>query len=145
MDNKYLVIDKKMLPDVYEKVLSVKELIKKGEVKGITEAVKKVGISRSTYYKYKDYVFTLSEGTKGKMVTINMLLSHELGVLSTILNKISNKRGNILTINQDIPINGIANVSITFDISNLVVELDEIMEEIRASKGIVKLELVAME
>ncbi len=145
MDSKYLVVDKKILPEVYEKVLIAKELLKKSEVKGITEAVNKVGISRSTFYKYKDYVFSISEGTKGKKVTITMLLSHELGVLSSIINNISEKKGNILTINQDIPINSIANVSITFDITNLVVKLDEILEEIRNSKGVIKVSLVAME
>ncbi len=145
MDNKYLVIDKEILPDVFEKVLIAKELLRKGEVKGITEAVNKAGISRSTFYKYKDYVFTLSEGTMGKKVTISMLLSHELGVLSNIINKISEKKGNILTINQDIPINNIANVSITFDITNLTITLDEMMKEIRESKGVIKLDLVAME
>ncbi len=145
MDNKYLVIDKEILPEVFEKVLVAKELLRKGKVKGITEAVKQAQISRSTFYKYKDYVFTLSEGTKGKKVTISMLLRHEPGILSTILNKMAEKNGNILTINQDIPINGIANVSITFDVTDLTTHLDEVMDEIKKSKGVVKLDLIAME
>lgn len=145
MNTKYLVIDKEILPDVYEKVLIAKELIRKEEVSGITDAVKKVGISRSTYYKYKDFVFPLSEGTKGQKVTIAMLLGHELGVLSTILNKVAEHKGNVLTINQDIPINNVANVSITFDISNLNVKLDDLMEDIKKAKGVIKLNLIAME
>ncbi|WP_026894891.1 ACT domain-containing protein [Clostridiisalibacter paucivorans] len=145
MDGKYLVIDKEILPDVFEKVLEAKFLIKTNKVKGITDAVKKVGISRSTFYKYKDYVFTLSEGTRGKKVTISLLLSHKMGVLSRVLEMISENKANVLTINQDIPINEIANVSITFDISNLMTNIDTILKMIKAIPGVEKVDLVAME
>ncbi|RKD23622.1 chorismate mutase [Caminicella sporogenes DSM 14501] len=145
MENKYLIVDKKILPNIFEKVLMAKELLRNGKVKGITEAVKKVGISRSTFYKYKDYVFSLSDKANGRKVTVSMLLNHEPGRLSAILNKIAEKKGNILTINQDIPINNIANISITFDISNLTVDFDVLMNEIKKLKGIVKLDLIAME
>ncbi len=144
MKNKYLVIDKKILPDVFEKVLKSKELIRSGKVKGITEAVKNVGISRSTFYKYKDYVFALSEGNLGKKVTISLLLEHETGILSDLLNLIAGKKGNILTINQNIPINKIANVSITFDISSLEIDLDALMDEIKSAPGVIMTNLVAM-
>lgn len=144
MKNKYLVIDKEILPDVFEKVLKAKELIRNGKVKGITDAVKNVGISRSTFYKYKDYVFALSEGNLGKKVTISLLVEHETGVLSAILNQIAEKKGNILTINQNIPINEIANVSITFDISNLVINVDALMDDIKNRTGVIKAKLIAM-
>lgn len=144
MKNKYLVIDKEILPDVFEKVLMAKELIRSGKVKGITDAVKNVGISRSTFYKYKDYVFALSEGNLGKKVTISLLLEHETGILSDLLNLIAERKGNILTINQNIPINRIANVSITFDISSLDIDFDELMEEIKNSPGIMMTNLIAM-
>jgi chorismate mutase len=145
MDNKYLVIDKNILPEIYDKVMESKELLRTGKVKGITEAVKQVGISRSAFYKYRDHIFSISEGTLGKKVTIAFLLNDEMGVLSKILNMLANVQGNILTINQDIPINKIANVSITFDITNLVVEIDEILNDIRNLNGVVKLNLIAME
>ncbi|WP_432408839.1 ACT domain-containing protein [Wukongibacter sp. M2B1] len=144
MNNKYLVIDKKILPDVFEKVLKAKELIRSGKVKGITDAVKNVGISRSTFYKYKDFVFALSEGNLGKKVTISLLLEHEAGILSDLLNLIAEKKGNILTINQNIPINKIANVSITFDISSLEIDLDVLMDEIKSTPGVMMTNLVAM-
>ncbi len=144
MKNKYLVIDKKILPDVFEKVLKAKEIIRSGKVKGITEAVKNVGISRSTFYKYKDYVFTLSEGNLGKKVTISLLLEHETGVLSDLLNHIADKKVNLLTINQNIPINNIANVSITFDISELSIDFDMLMDEIKNSPGVIMTNLIAM-
>ena len=144
MKNKYLVIDKQILPDVFEKVLTAKEMIRSGKAKGITEAVKNVGISRSTFYKYKDYVFALSEGNLGKKVTISLLLEHETGVLSDILNHIAEKKGNLLTINQNIPINNIANVSITFDISELAIDFDTLMDEIKNSPGVIMTNLIAM-
>ena len=145
MDGKYLVIDKGILPDVFVKVVEVKELLRTGKVKGITEAVKSVGISRSAFYKYKDYVFTLSEGTKGKKITLSFLLSHQAGVLSKILEMISSNYGNILTINQDNPVNNIANVCVTFDISNLQRELEDLINDIKQVNGVEKLELVSME
>ncbi|WP_066503894.1 ACT domain-containing protein [Abyssisolibacter fermentans] len=145
MYNKYLVIDKSILPDIFDKVINAKELLRTGKAKEVTEAVKKVGISRSTFYKYKDYVFTVSEGGIGRKVTISLLLNHRPGLLSNILNIIANAKGNILTINQDIPINSTANVSITFDRANTIVELDVILQQIKEMTGVAKLRLIAME
>lgn len=145
MEIKYLVVDKDILPDVFVKVLKAKELLNKGEVKGVTDAVKKVGISRSTFYKYRDHVFPLNYGIDGKKVTLSMLLSHEKGILSKILNIIAETDGNILTINQGIPINGIANVTITFEISKLSLKLDDMMKAIKDIKGVIELNLLAME
>lgn len=144
MNSKYIVIDKEILPDVFEKVLRAKDLIRRGKVKGITEAVKNVEISRSTFYKYKDYVFALSEGNLGKMVTISLLLEHETGVLSDIINEIAKKNGNILTINQNIPINKIANVTITFDITNLSIDFEVLIDGLRKSNGVNMLNIIAM-
>ena len=144
-DKKYLIIDTEILPEIYEKVLEVKELLRTGGAKGITEAAQMTGISRSTFYKYKDFVFAPSEGTKGQKVTITLLLSHAPGVLSNLLNKLAILNVNILTINQDIPINNIANASITFDISEAKAGIDGVMEGLRCLKGVVKVELIAME
>ncbi|MTI68617.1 MAG: ACT domain-containing protein [Firmicutes bacterium] len=145
MESKFLVIDKEILPEVFEKVIIVKDMLKRNEVKGITEAVRKVGISRSTYYKYKDHVFRLAQGAKAKRVTIRFLLKHEMGVLSNILEEMAKDKGNILTINQDSPINNIANVSITFDISNMDKSLNDIIKNFENMKGVEEVELIAME
>lgn len=144
MRSKYIVIDKKMIPDVFEKVIIAKDLIRSGKAKGITEAVKMVEISRSTFYKYKDYVFALSEGNLGKKVTISLLLEHHTGVLSIILNRIADRKGNILTINQNIPINNVANVTVTFDISEFEDDFDEFIRSLEAIEGVNLLNLVAM-
>src|SRR6056297_4178905 len=145
MSSKYLLIDKEILPGIFEKVITAKQLIKTGQAKGITDAVKAVDISRSSFYKYKDYVFTFSERAEGKKVTTALLLSHESGILSSILNKIAESKGNILTINQNIPMNQVANVTLTFDISQMDMEFDELTEEIRNMDGVIKLNLLAME
>ena len=145
MSYKFLMIHTSVLPDVFEKVIEVKEMMKTGKIKEITEAVKIAGISRSTYYKYKDYVFTVSETMNNHKVIISLTLDHEPGTLSKILDKIAFYKGNILTINQEIPINNTANVNITFDISNLNIELNNMLEEIRNMEHVIKLELIAMD
>ncbi|ADK13784.1 MULTISPECIES: ACT domain-containing protein [Clostridium] len=145
MNNRFLIIDTKILPDVFDKVVKVKELLRTGCVKDISEGVKKVGISRSSYYKYKDSVFTLSEGITSHKVTIGLILAHKTGSLSNILDKIAQRRGNILTLNQDIPINNAAAVSITFDASKLEVEINELVEEIGKLDSVISVSLVAVE
>lgn len=142
---KYLVIDKDILPDVFERVVEAKELLSSGEVSEITEAVKRVGISRSTFYKYRSHVFTLDEKSTGKRVTLSFLLNHTHGILSNVIQTISNSGGNVLTINQDIPINNVANVSITFDMNHLKKSIEEVVEEIRNIKGVQKLVIITME
>ena len=79
---KFLIIDTAILPDIYEKVLETKELLRRGQAKGVTEATQMTGISRSTFYKYKDFISTPSEGSRGQKVTITLLLEHLPGNLS---------------------------------------------------------------
>ena len=98
MEGNLLVIDKRVLPEVFEKVINAKRLLKEGKVKEITEAAKQAGISRSVYYKYKDYIFEFAETLQGRKVIFNMVVTHEKGVLSSVLNILSDVGGNILTI-----------------------------------------------
>jgi chorismate mutase len=114
-------------------------------VKGISEAVKTVGISRSTYYKYKDYVFAPSENSIGRKAVITMMLRHEKGVLSNVLNYLSAANASILTINQSIPINGKASVSVSLDISDIVSSIDDIIMEIKKIKGVSSIKLLSIE
>lgn len=143
--NKYLIINTKILPEVFEKVVQAKEFLKTGKVKDISEAVREAGISRSSYYKYKDFVFTVAEATYVQKATIGFSICHEVGTLSKVLDRIAQVNGNILTINQDIPINNASNVTITFDISNMSIELNDLIEEIKEMKNVVKINLIAME
>lgn len=142
---KLLIIDSSILPPVYLKVVEAKELLRTGKAKGITDAVKKLGISRSTFYKYKDFVFNVSDGMIGNKATISFLLNHETGVLSSILKLLAEKGTNVLTISQDIPINKIANLSITFEMSGMELDVDGLLNLLKQLKGVVRAELIAME
>lgn len=145
MNGNYLVIDKGVLPDVYEKVVFAKKLLKDGKVKEVTEAVKIAGISRSVYYKYKDFVFDFLETSIGRKVTYNIILRNEKGVLSNISNYISEQGGDILTINQGIPLNGYANLSITIDVSTLIVDVKKLTDDLAKIKNVEKVEFIGME
>lgn len=142
---KLLIIDSSILPPVYLKVVEAKELLRTGKAKGITDAVRQLDISRSTFYKYKDYVFNISEGMIGNKATISFLLDHETGVLSSILQILAEKGANVLTISQDIPINKIANLSITFEMSTMSIDIDHLMNLLKTVRGVVRTELIAME
>ena len=145
MNGDYLVIDKKVLPEVFEKVINTKKILQEGKVKEITEATKLAGISRSVYYKYKDYVFEFSQMSNGRKATFNMIIGHQKGVLSNILNLISEQDGNILTIDQGIPINNLANLSLTIDISSMKIELSEMLEDLKDLEYVDRVEFIAME
>jgi chorismate mutase len=145
MSGDYLVIDKRVLPDVYEKVLYAKKLLKDGKVKEITEAVKIAGISRSVYYKYKDFVFDFAETSEGRKITYNIIFRNEKGLLSIISNYISEKGGDILTINQGIPLNGYANLSITIDLSTVDCDIKTLTNGLLNIKNVEKVEFVGME
>lgn len=145
MKGNYLVIDKRVLPDVYEKVVNAKQLLKEGKVKEITEATKIVGISRSVYYKYKDYIFEFSEGAHGRKATFNIKLIDHTGVLSDILNYISVQGGSILTINQGIPLNGYAYVSLTIDMSAIEGDIKTLLDGLSNVNKVETVEFIAME
>ena len=145
MIKKYLIVNKKILPEVYEKVIEARKLINENSNINISEAVKKVGISRSTYYKYNDYVFSPSENSIGRMAVFSLMLSHKKGVLSQVINNISSHNANILTINQTIPINEKANVSLSLDISGIDISIDELVESIKEKEGVISVDLLSIE
>lgn len=145
MKGNYLVVDKKVLPEVYEKVIEVKNLLKEGKIKEITEATKIVGISRSVYYKYKDHVFDFAERIQGRKMTFSMIIEHKKGVLSDVLNYISDKGGNVLTIDQGIPINGFANLSITIDMSSLECDISDLLDGLGDMPNTQEVNFIAME
>ena len=100
MRSKYLLVDREMLPECYLKVMDAKELILNGKAKDVSEASKMVGIARSTYYKYKDYVFAPNTDTECRKAVISFSLYHKSGLLSEVLNVISTTGANILTITR---------------------------------------------
>lgn len=143
--SRFIVVSKDIAPEVFIKVLEAKEGLENGLFDGVSEATKGVGISRSTYYKYVDHVFPLAEGALGKKITISLLLNHESGVLSGLLQVIASKNCNVLTISQDPPINGMANASLTFDISELSCTFEDLTDALKTAKGVKKISIIAIE
>ena len=141
----YLLIHKDILPDYYEKVLAVRRMLENGKEKDVSHAVKLAGISRSTYYKYKDYIFAPSNETACKKAVFAFMLSHQRGVLSEVLNKFSELGANILTITQSLPIHGNANVVISVDMTNMTMAPDGIMDQLMSLRGVRSSKLIAIE
>lgn len=137
----YLMIDSSILPDVYLKVIKAKNLIASGEASNASQAVKMAGISRSAYYKYKDKIFEYSEQTEDTS-TINAKLLDNAGVLSSVMNELYLAGANVLSVNQSIPVNGVADVSITVRISNTDTSNDELINKIKEVSGVKFAELV---
>lgn len=144
-EEKFYIVNEKSLPDIFKKVIEVKENIELGNAKDISEAIKLVGISRSTYYKYKDNVFLMSQDMKSKKVTLILLMTHKLGALSRVLDCIALYKGNILTINQDIPINLSANVTVTIDISNMEKSVKHLAAKLNSLPYVRNVKLLAAE
>lgn len=147
MDNSsdYYIVDKKVLPDVYIKVVEAKKLMEQRTTASVQEAVDAVGVSRSAYYKYKDFVSELSSNTRGRTAIIAFNLIDEPGILSNVLNIMAESEANILTINQTIPINNVANVTISIEISNMKARLNELLSKIAAVQGVQTLKIIARE
>ncbi|CAI2658874.1 hypothetical protein AKUA1202_14620 [Apilactobacillus kunkeei] len=143
--SKYYIVDDSLLPEAFGKVIEARKMIDNGEVKNVSEAVKQVGISRASYYKYKDYVYEAQQSSWQRKAVISFLLSHKSGILSKVLNSISNRDANILTINQNIPINDSASVVISLDLSQMDGTIDELIADISAIDGTNKVNLVAVE
>ena len=141
----YYLVDKRVLPEVFIKVMEVKQRINTGESASINEAVRKTGLSRSAYYKYKDSVMPFYEAASGRKVTILISVENFQGILSSIIRIIAESRANILTINQNIPINGLADISISIDTLSMFGSLDELMNDIGKLAGVRKCTILSRE
>ena len=144
-DKNFYIVDKAVLPEIFLKVMEVKKLLESHREKTVQDAVNKVGISRSAFYKYRDAVFPLYENTRGKTVTFFISLDDTKGVLSNVLNTIAYFEGNVLTINQNIPINGIANVTITIETYAMISDIGDVMDKIEKITGVQSLKIIARE
>lgn len=141
----YLIIHKSILPEYYEKVLQARRLLEDGKVHEVSQAVKQVGISRSTYYKYKDYILEPTDIAGGRKAVLSMMLTHEQGVLSALLMEISQVNCSVLTITQSLPIRGKASVTMSLDMSNMTTTLTELLQKIERTSGVEQARLVAVE
>ncbi len=141
-DDEYYVIHRSVLPDYFEKVIEIKEIISSGV--NISDACKMVGLSRSTFYKYKDFVNRPSTKV-GKRVLLTFKLLDKPGTLSNILNEIASRFANVLAINQEVPIHNIAYVNITADIMKMEISVQEFISELKSLENIIDVTLLAVE
>lgn len=142
----YYIVDKKVMPEVFLKVVEARELFERGTVASVQEAVESVGVSRSAYYKYKDYVSALSNSSsRGKIVILAFSLEDKAGILSFVLNIMADHGANVLTISQTIPINNVANVTISADTGKMTLSVREMLENISKIRGVLSLKIIARE
>lgn len=140
---KYYIIESSALPEVFLKVAEAKRLLDTGEVATVNDAARRTGISRSAFYKYRDSILPFQNLMAGRIITFQMMLHDEPGVLSTILSIFAQCGGNILTINQTIPSNGCAMVTISAETGELQLPLEELLRQLRSTDGVVRAEILA--
>lgn len=126
------------MPEALVKTLQVKERLARGEFATVHEATERVGLSRSAFYKYKDGIFPLSGIDRDRIVTISMDMEHRSGVLSRVLSLVASYEGNVLTIHQTIPLQGMANVVLSIETSAGVEALDALVAAMKATEGVRK-------
>ena len=141
----YYVLKEKAVPEVLLKVVEAKRLIESGKAPSVQEATDAVGISRSSFYKYKDDIFLFHENERGKPITMVVQMDDEPGLLSNVLQVIAKFESNILTIHQSIPINGIASLILSVDVFNTESNLDEMVNTIEKVTGIHYVKIIAKE
>ena len=142
----FLIVSKEILPDYYDKVIEARKLLESRQCKTVTEAVERCGISRTTFYKYKDYVFAFNESPKStRKAILSVLLKDESGALSSVLNSISDHGVSMLTISQAVPVAGNANVLLSLDISGIGEGLDSMITDLRHLKAVRHVHLDALE
>ena len=145
MLNDYLIVEKSALPDYFLRVVEARKLLDSGAYAQVIDAVHAVGISRSTYYKYKDKVLEPSQLTVGRKASMMLQLNHRAGMLSRVLSTVSACNANILTITQSLPIRGKANIMLSIDLSGISRSVEEMTRELSAIDGVDQVRLLALE
>ena len=141
-EEKFYLIRSDILPESIVKTIEAKKMLESGEVDTVNEAVDRVGLSRSAFYKYKDGIFPFNAMMSEKSMTITFSLEHMSGYLSKVLTYVAEQGGNVLTINQTIPLQGIANISMSVDMANLRVSSTEFLESLQEIPGVRKAMIV---
>ena len=140
---KYYIVAAEALPEIFIKVAEAKRMLQSGEAATVGGATKEVGISRSAFYKYKDAVQPFNNMKAGRIITFYAMLKDNPGVLSNILSIFASSGANILTINQSIPTNGCAAVTISAETSDMESSLEDLMGRVAAAAGVVRFEILA--
>ena len=133
---KYFVVRERAVPEVLLKVVEAKKLLDSGKVDTVQDAAERTGISRSSFYKYKDDILPFHDNAKGKTITFILQMDDEPGLLSDVLKIIAEFHGNILTVHQTIPLNGVASLTISVDIAEDRGDASEMINEIESRQGV---------
>ena len=144
-DTKYYVVKKKALPEVLLKVVEAKRLLDSEKVMTVQEATELTGISRSSFYKYKDDIFPFHDNVRGRTVTLMLQLDDQPGLLSAVLNHIADYGANILTIHQAIPVNGIASLTLSIDVLPTTGNISTLVEDIEGLNGVHYVKILSRE
>ena len=140
---KYYIVEASALPEVFLKVAEAKRLLSTGEASTVNEATKMTDISRSAFYKYRDAVLPFQNMMTGRIITFQLMLHDEPGLLSNVLNVFADHRANIITINSIVPTNGTAVVTISAETMDLTISLEDMMHQLSAIRGVVKADVLA--
>ncbi len=135
-ETKYVLVDSKILPEVYRKVLLAKSYLATGEALSASQAARLVGISRSAFYKYKDSVFAYNQAADGAVFTMSANLLDNPGVLSNVMRTLYQAGANVLSVNQNIPVDNVAPVTITIRVAEQQTSMAELLEQVRALDGV---------
>ena len=142
---KYIVVKQKAIPEVLLKVVEAKRLLESEKVLTIQEAVDAVGISRSSFYKYKDDIFPFHDNSQGTTITLTFQMDDEPGILSDVLKIIAEYRANILTIHQSIPINGIASLTLSIQVLQTTGDISRMIEQLEGQPSVHHVKILAKE
>ena len=142
---KYFVVKQKAIPEVLLKVVEAKRLLESEKVLTIQEAVDAVGISRSSFYKYKDYIFPFHDNSQGTTIALTFQMDDEPGILSDVLKIIAEYRANILTIHQSIPINGIASLTLSIQVLQTTGDISRMIEQLEGQTSVHHVKILAKE
>ncbi len=144
-DNIYFIVKEKAVPEVLLKVVEAKRLLDSEKVLTVQEATDLVGISRSSFYKYKDDIFPFHENNRGRTITFMLQMDDQPGLLSRVLSEVARCQANILTIHQSIPVNGVASLTISVEILPTTLNAAQMINSIEALEGIHYLKILARE
>ena len=140
---KFYIVEASALPEVFLKVAEAKRLLAMGEAATVNEATRITGISRSAFYKYRDAVLPFQNMMTGRIITLQLRLQDEPGILSMILSVLAQYQANLLTINSMIPANGCAVVTLSAETMDMTVSLEELLRQLEQTSGVVKAEILA--
>ncbi len=140
---KYYIVEASALPEVFLKVAEAKELLSTGKASTVNEATRMMDISRSAFYKYRDAVLPFQNMMTGRIITFQLLLHDEPGLLSELLKVFADAQANIMTINSIVPVNGTAVVTISAETIDLTVTLEDMISQLRTFPGVLKAEVLA--